>query len=229
MSAMERTYQDYASAVIGIPRPVVMGESGVTQSSSADIVIETTSETTNVWRARLSRIWTEMYEDLYSAADKQEALVDLSYEEFLALTPHKIEEKVKHTRVEVVFRFISKDTLESLLTKYAVGIISWKDMVQSTRTLASQDSSHEMDFNIDSDPWSQLEKLTAVKARTAALTQGLGEMGNVEFPALPKPTAGERGMAVGNRRRRRRRRCRLERRRKRRRRNRRRDGKEERR
>lgn len=188
MAAMERTYQDYTSAILGIPRPVVMGESGSTRSTSADIMVEMTSETTNVWRSRLSRVYSGLYEDMYAASDKKDALADMTYEEFLDLTPQKFENKVKNTTVKVIFRFISKDSLDSLLTKYTVGIISWKELVQSSRALSSQDSSDEIEYPIDFDPWSQIEKLTAVRSRTLGITKNLGKMGSVVFPELPELT-----------------------------------------
>jgi hypothetical protein len=174
-----------------------MGETGVTQSASADLATAAANETTNMWRGWIGRIWTEMNDDLFGPEDKMAALAKMTYEEFLSMTPYSIQKAVDEHRVRVVFRYVPKDDLDSLLTKYAVGIVTWKELVQASRSLSNQDSSDETAFPMERDPWSQLEKLSMTNARTAALTASLGEVGNVVFPELPKPTADQNGEKNG--------------------------------
>jgi hypothetical protein len=183
---MNRHNEWLICAAMGVPRSLLIADVGTRNDGSARSVQEGFNDTVNQWKNHLSDILTEVYRSIADEEDRLFAIGMYDKNELLAMDESKLEELVNEPRVTVGFPMIPHETMDGLLQKYALGIISWEMFVQLSKAISGYPSAlmRYDDSLTKKDPWNQEMKLSMLRSNAGSVLSALGIAGAVVFPEL---------------------------------------------
>lgn len=178
---MNEIYQEIVSSAYGVPRANIMTTHGMTQSASTELASKTLAITTNNWKRRLGKIFTDVYCLLYNLEDCKFAMGQYTTTEIKEMTKNELFEKTHKQRVTVGFPVIPHDTMDGLIQKFALGLMDWNGFVQSSRALMGYSSTEFGESGTPEDPWNQEAKLRMFHAQSKSALSPLGGIESVVF------------------------------------------------
>lgn len=182
---MNRHIESVICAGMGVSRSFLIQDVGMSETS-VRLAQDTYAKTVNGWKTILSNILTTVYNAIYYEDDCRDAMCSYTKMELESMSEDDLFDKAKDPRVTVGFSLVPVDTMEGLITKFALGVLDWDNFRQMALLmggypthLVNQSASSSKK---DQDPWQQEYKLNLVRTMNASALNRLGAAGTVIFP-----------------------------------------------